>query len=354
MKLTLEKITDEMRKAYFEQAGSEPVLYSDTDNRIKAAATELYSAYSYAEYIFKQAFVQTATGKYLDYHAELRGLERKKAAFAAGRLTFSIAEPLMKEVLIPKGTICSVSGRPFIQFETTENAVIPAGSLSAELSAKALESGERYNALANEINVIVNPPGYVTAVVNQAAFTGGKNNETDESLRQRIIEIYKYESNALNEAAVKNMVLSCIDVYDAYISADDKTLYAVLRTSGGYVKKETENEINDKLSFVRLLGFETEVKPALAKEFSAFVDVKAYSGADFDEIKGLVTEKIKDFCGSEKIGKELRSYDIARALADIDYIEDVNILLSPSVQGTAVCSNAEYLKLEELQVTVHE
>lgn len=354
MKLTLNKITDEMRKAFFKEAGREAPLCSDTDNRIKAAATELFSAYSYAEYIFKQAFPQTAAGKYLDYHAEIRGLNRKKAAAASGVLTFFIAEPLQEPAAVPKGTICSVSDKPFIQFETTEAAVIPAGELSVSVPAAALESGERYNAAANEINVIVNPPKYIHSVMNEAEFIGGIDDETDESLRQRLLEVYKYESNALNEASVKNIVLSCFDVFDAYISAAAKGFYIVVKTSSGDVKEETAEEINQKLSFVKLLDFDIKITPAQAKDFDVLVDIKAYSGADFDEIKASAEKRIKDFCGKEKIGKEVRSYDIAMALADFEAIEDVNILLPGSVQGSAVCSNKEYLKLKELQVTVHE
>lgn len=355
MKLTLDSIKNKMRTAYFNETGSEPVRYSDTDNRLSAAATELFSVYSYADYIFKQAFVQTATGKYLDYHAELRGIRRKKAGKAQGTLNFYLAEPLEEDAVIPAGTICSPAGRPFIQFETIENAVIPAGEGSVLVKAQAVDTGERFNALQDEVNVIVNPPKYISGVTNDDAFEGGADDETDECLRERLLDIYKYESNALNESSVRAIAISCEEVRDAYITVDGADLYLTLKMrSGDYVDAATQAEIAQRFSFIKLLGFELHTEPAGKKLISADVDIKAYSGADFNEIKQLAEDKIRDFCGAEKIGAPIRVYDIARALADLPYTYDVNISLSPSAAGTAVCSTREYLKLGELKVNVHE
>lgn len=355
MKLTLDSIKNKMRTAYFNEAGREPERYSDTDNRLSAAATELFSVYSYADYIFRQAFVQTASGKYLDYHAELRGLSRKKAGKAQGTLDFYLAEPLEEDAVIPKGTVCSVGGKPFIQFETIEDAVIPAGDGSVVVNAQAVDTGERFNALQDEVNVIVNPPKYIYGVTNDDAFIGGADDETDEGLRERLLNIYKYESNALNESSIRAIALSCEEVRDAYIKADGSDFYLTLKMRlGNYIDADTQAEIEKKFSFLKLLGLILHTEPAEEKTISADVDIKAYSGADFDEIKQLAQSKIKDFCGAEKIGAPIRSYDIARALADLPYTYDVNITLSPSAAGTAVCSTREYLKLGELRVNVHE
>lgn len=354
MKLTLDKITNEMRTAYFDETGQNSVPFSDTDSRLKVAAAELFSAYSYAEYIFRQAFVQTASGKYLDCHAQLRGIERKKAERAKGRLRFYVMEPLEADAVIPSGTVCAPSDKPFIQFETTENATICAGTLYCTAEACAVDNGEKYNVSAEEINVIVNPPKYISRVVNDSAFNGGADDETDESLRERLLDIYKYESNALNASSVRCILLSCNNVRDASVVVQESGVRIILKLSSADALDSAKKEIEEKLGFLKLLGFELYIETAAEKAYGADVDVKAYSGADFGEIRQLVESKIRDFCGMEKIGSTVRAYDIARFLADMDSVYDINIALSPSVSGCVPCGAGEYLKLRELRVNIHE
>lgn len=354
LNLTLDEITNKMRKAYFDETKKDTVPYSDTDNRIKAVATELFSVYSYADYIFRQAFPQTATGIYLDYHAELRGIVREKATRANGILTFFTEEPAEVEAVIPKGTVCSAADMPFIQFETVQDAVIAVGETSADVKAMAIETGARYNALPNKIDTIVNPPKYISGVMNHSEFKGGTDDETDESLRSRLLEIYKWENNGLNEASVKKMIISCDDVLDAHISFMSNVFRIVLKTASGEIKESTKNEIRERLSFSKLFNFRVDFILAKAKNYTVEVNIKVYSGVDFDEITQLAESRINDFCGAEKIGRAIRSYDLARTLSDLPYTEDINISLIPSAGDTVACGADEYLKLYGLQVNVYE
>lgn len=355
MKTTVEKILNNMKKAYFDETGKEIAMFSDTDNRLKAAAAELYAVYTYADYIFKQAFVQTAAGKYLDYHAELRGLERKKASKAEGSLSFALNEPVENDVIIPKGTVCSVSERPFIQFITEEAAVIKAGELSAQASAAALSSGCRFNAAANEITNIVNPPKFVSSVTNISPFTGGTDDESDEGLRERLLNVYKYESNALNEASVKNIVIGCDGVMDAYIFKYGSYIEVCMKTPKNNIAYEMDilKAVSGKLTFFELLGIDCIYSSAIEKKFNVSVDIKAYSGADFDKVRKAVEDCVTDYCKKEKIGAEISEADIAMAAAGIDFTDEVNVFLTPSVSGSVSCGTKEFLKLADLQVTVH-
>lgn len=354
LSLTLNEITNKMRKAYFDETKKDTVPYSDTDNRIKAVATELFSVYSYADYIFRQAFPQTATGIYLDYHAELRGIGRKKATQASGILTFFTDLPAEVDAVIPKGTVCSAADMPFIQFETQEEAVVSAGETSVDVKATAIETGERFNVLPNQIDTIVNPPEYISGVENHSEFKGGTDDETDESLRSRVLEIYKWENNALNEASVKKMIIGCDDVLDAHISFMSNTISIVLKTASGGIKQNTKEQILERISFSKLFNCRTDFISAKAKNYTAEVNIKAYSGADFDEIRQSAESRINNFCGAGKIGRAVRSYDLAKTLADLPYTEDINISLIPSAGDTVDCGTNEYLRLYGLQVNVYE
>lgn len=252
------------------------------------------------------------------------------------------------------GAWSEAMGSKDIQFETVEDAVIAVGETSVDVTARAIETGRRFNVLPDKVDTIVNPPKYISGVVNNTAFAGGTDDETDESLRDRVLEIYKWENNALNEAAVKKMVLSCDDVLDANIVFVNKYLRIIVKTPFGTVNSSMRKRILDKLSFINMFNLNTVFTAAKAKTFSVKADIKAYSGADFDEIKRAAQKKISDFCVSGKIGRELRSYDIAMALSDLPFVQDINITLTPSSGGNVSCGSSSYLELDELQVNVYD
>ncbi|UKI22187.1 MAG: baseplate J/gp47 family protein [Anaerotruncus sp.] len=72
--------------------------------KFKAVASEIYAAAANADFVLKQAFCKkTALGKYLDMHAEMRGIKREKTGRkAAGIITFSVPADLNREVEIPE------------------------------------------------------------------------------------------------------------------------------------------------------------------------------------------------------------------------------------------------------------
>ena len=177
-----------METQFYNECGEYVKDYPEVELRFKAVASEIYAAHTAADFALKQAFVQTATGEYLDKHAEMRGITRKGASRATGYLSFFVTQEYEENVDIPEGTICSVKDNPLIQFATNYRAFILPGDTGVTIEASALNEGEEYNVPADSITVMVNPPEYIYSVTNQRAFTGGSDPESDESLRQRIID----------------------------------------------------------------------------------------------------------------------------------------------------------------------
>jgi len=353
--ITYNEILDEMKTAFFNESGKNVNNLSDLEMRFKAVASEIYSVAAYGDYIFRQGFPQTASGEYLDRHAALRGIKRKNAAAAAGTLTFSLENAAEKDISIPKGTVCSVKDRPYIQFATVSEAVIKAGELQATADAQALASGEAYNAGAGEITVMVNPPEYVAQVRNNIAFTGGNDAESDESLRERIISSYSTKYSAIGMSSVRNEILSLDGVSDACVSpGENGTVNVCLKTKSGTITDGDKEEIKNILGLAVLCGLEINCFAADAKTFSVAAEVKMLSGYDAAAIKKETEERIKEFCSGEKIGVDFSESAIASAAygtAGLDYIE---IFASPARSGSVCCKTNEYLKLSAVTVNVHE
>ena len=94
MKSTYNEILQNMKTAYNKELGREIAENSIDEKKLEAIASELYGLSCYGDFILKQAFVQTATGGYLDRHGALRDCKRKLGTKAKGTLTFGINEAI--------------------------------------------------------------------------------------------------------------------------------------------------------------------------------------------------------------------------------------------------------------------
>ena len=120
MKSTYNEILQNMKAAYNKEIGREIAENSIDEKKLEAIASELYGLSCYGDFILKQAFVQTATGGYLDRHGALRDCKRKLGTKAKGTLTFGINEAIASDIVIEKGTVCSKPNYPLIQYSTDD------------------------------------------------------------------------------------------------------------------------------------------------------------------------------------------------------------------------------------------
>lgn len=128
-----------------------------------------------------------AEGVWLDYHAHDIGIERRPANKAYGDLTVK-GKPGR---LIPKGFIFSVpsiDGAAAIDFETCDEAIIPeSGELTIPI--QALLGGRVGNVPNDTVTIMRSPISGIISITNKNAITGGAEQESDASLRQRIDDI---------------------------------------------------------------------------------------------------------------------------------------------------------------------
>lgn len=154
----------------------------------------------------RQAFPQTAVGDHLDRHARLRGLERKDAVAAQGVVRFIAGETAVSDRAIPAGTVCMTAGS--IRFETTQEGILAAGSLSVEVPVRALVPGAAGNVAAETIVSMAVAPVGISACVNPESCVGGVDREGDERLRERVLDTFKRLPNGANAAFYEQGALS--------------------------------------------------------------------------------------------------------------------------------------------------
>lgn len=128
-----------------------------------------------------------AYGSWLDYHAEGVGLKRKKknSAFAVVRVSGILGTE------IPEGFRFAVptdGSAPSVEFATIEGGCIDSSGY-IDVKVIAVEPGISGNVGAGTITVMSEPITGVVSVVNLEMATGGTEEESDESLRERIAEV---------------------------------------------------------------------------------------------------------------------------------------------------------------------
>lgn len=136
-------------------------------------------------------FPETSYGDFLDGHAKSRTIVRLPATYATGEVTIT-GEP---ESVIPAGSLFStaaVNDEPSVDYETLEAVTIPESG-SAKAAVLCTQAGTIGNTIAGTVVLVSSKLTGVNAVINEAAITGGTEEESDEALSERVLE---YDRNA--------------------------------------------------------------------------------------------------------------------------------------------------------------
>lgn len=191
-------VTEEQQKIEFQHAADESGLVIANPSKYSAFWVFTTSAAIrpvqwlmrfLAEHVMPNCYVKTAAGIYLDLLAWGYGLSRKEAVRARGRITFT-ASAVQNSVTVPAGTAvrtAPVNGKIY-RLLTEADAVIPAGSESAQIPAAAEEPGADYNLGAGYYCYLDSDVPGISSVVNEPGYLdqNGTDPEPDSELRLRI------------------------------------------------------------------------------------------------------------------------------------------------------------------------
>lgn len=135
----------------------------------------------------KIMFPEWSYGEYLDLHAKRVCLTRRAAGYAYAKLDVEG----IPGTIIPVGfafAVPSVNSQPAIEFQTEEEVEI-GESGKVTVGALAVLPGTSGNVPADSIVLMVTPMRGITAISNPEKASGGTAEESDDSLRARIMEI---------------------------------------------------------------------------------------------------------------------------------------------------------------------
>ncbi|MBQ7255246.1 MAG: baseplate J/gp47 family protein [Oscillospiraceae bacterium] len=324
------EIYEDLMATFSARSGFSMADSSDLAVRFYAAAAEIETLYTYSEWALAQSFPQTATGQYLDLHAELRGLKRKSAGKATGSIRFSLPDAREQAIAVPAGTVCITPG--LVRFVTVSEAVIPAGSLFCDAPAAAEEAGEGGNVASGTITEMLLPPIGVSACVNPLPFTGGCAEESDESLRKRVLESFVRLPNGANAAFYEAFARAFAGVTGVQVLPRARgigTVDVVVACAKDAEQETLLAQIAQRLSEVREIAVDVRVLPAAERPMDLSVTIWQEDGASAAEAVAAVETALAACFTGERLGKPVYLAELGRRIYETGLVKNYCIT-SPS------------------------
>ncbi len=189
--LTLEDVQTQMlntfQETYKNITGKSIVLARADPYRllILASAQIIYQGLQQCDKAGKMNLLKYSYGDYLKNLAAFKGVAALDPQKATVKTLWRLAEARESATAIPQGSRITASYD--VYFETTEYHEIPAGETEIEITMTCTEAGEKGNGfMPNELTVLVDPVAFIASVTNTDTSSGGTDEESDQSLAERV------------------------------------------------------------------------------------------------------------------------------------------------------------------------
>ena len=339
MEKTIDAIYGEMLAAFGEVSGYIPNASCDLAARLYAAAAQIQGLYWQAQWLLDQSFPQTATGVYLERHAQLRGLSRSVATCATGKLRFGLSAAIGSNLTVKSGTVCMTATG--VRFATTDDAVLRAGQMYIDVPAVALEPGQAGNVAANTITIMAAMPVGIKACTNPTAFSGGDDAEGDEGLRQRLLDSYRRLPNGANAAYYEQTALSRTGVAAAVAVGRPRGVGSVdlyIATDAGLPDQVLLAEVDEYLQEKREISVDLRVLAPSLHKINISAAIQPAAGFTFDEARADVDAALRRVFTGAMLGKGVTLAFLGNLLYELESVQnyaftspDADLAASPTI-----------------------
>lgn len=324
MAYSYHEILTRMENTYYQLTGQEASECSDTGIRLKLLAGEIYSMGTYANWLKKQMFFTTASGEQLDYHAAQRGLTRKRGEKARGIVVFRTNVAMEYDLVIPEGTICSTADGA-LNYATEEDVTIQSGNDYTYVPVSAVNTGTAYNVSSRTVNTLVTYFSVGITIENSSRFFGGTDDESDEELRQRIADAYRFIANGANEKYYQTVAESVTDVYSAYVYAgtpSTRTINVIIGGKGSACSAATVSRVSQALEEKKCAGVEINVTAATLVGYPVSVQIAVKDGYQPGTVKANVSQAIAEYFHTMRVHQDVLVAEIGRAILNVDGVKN--------------------------------
>lgn len=323
----MEELYQELLSDFEERIGRDVSDSCDLAVRLHAVAAQVQALYAQTEWVERQCFPQTATGEYLDYHAQMRALERGAAVKAKGAVRFFVRAAAEEELTVPEGTVCiSTLG---VHFETTQAATLAVGETFVDVPARAVEAGATGNAGANTILSMSVPPAGIVRCTNPEAFAGGEDAETDESLRARILDSYQRLPNGANAAFYESQALLYPGVAAAKAVGRARgigTVDVYVAATAGVPDAALIDAIQRDLESKREIAVDVQVKAPQTQTVDVSLALATTRDAAYETVKVETERAVRAYFTGARLSKGALLSELYALLHEVEGLANYRVL----------------------------
>lgn len=174
---TLSELIDRVKADAESRCGKQTLRWSVLGVLVRVIAGVAHGLYGFIAFVLRQIFSSTAEGEYLERRASEYGITRRPAAAAVGTVTFT------GEGSVPAQTrLQNQAGTVYVTTEASAESTAPITAEQAGAAGNAEEGMEL---------TLVSPVEGVQSTAIAGELSGGADPESDESLRERLLERQK-------------------------------------------------------------------------------------------------------------------------------------------------------------------
>lgn len=252
------------------ESGVDEPLYPGDERRIfgEALVAIIVAVYNAVNDAARQKMLRYARGAVLDALGERVDVVRIPPTEATTTLRFSLNSTVNENVIIPEGTRATSDSSRY--FATTAATVILAGETSADVPAASVGGGRDFNGIpVGAINTIVDPIVYVDNVANLTETADGDDEESDDSLRERIRIAPSRLSTAGPVNAYKYWAMTAdSSISDVCVKSEQETLTRMLTVHDDRIFKGGEHLLPETLIVYKADGQPAEI----SKDYDAIFE----------------------------------------------------------------------------------
>lgn len=327
---SIDDIYRDMRDEYVLKTGLAVSEGGDMAVRLYTLASQLFTLEVQLDWLKRQSFPQSASGELLDYHAQLRGISRLDGVCARGTIRFAVAQTRNQPVTIPEGTVCISAGGT--EFLTEHSAVIAAGALFCETTARARNAGSSGNVPSGSVTYMAQAPAGVSECSNPVPFTGGDEAESDDKLRKRVVDSYKRLPNGTNAAFYENQVMETPGVGAVSVIPRARgrgTVDIYVSSETGLPSPGLLADIEDKLQLVREICVDLSVKAPDPVSVGINLKVQPETGYTFSAAKNDVKNAVESQFDGRLLGKSVLTAFLSSIVYPLPSVKNF-VILSPA------------------------
>lgn len=294
--------------------------------------------------VVKLIFPETSYGSFVDGHAKCKGLTRRAAKPATGYISIQ-GDP---KTVIPAGSLFStaaVNNVPSVDYKTLESVTISeTGWVDAYV--ECTQAGIVGNTKERTIVLVSSRLTGVKSVDNDEPVTGGTEEESDESLIERIVEFNKSqgESYVGSVADYKRWATSVEGVGSAtVIPAEDTsgTVTIIITDQNGapatdqlcnavYNKIMKPDNPNERLAPINA---NLVVMPPYTMRISIKATIELDEGVTLDAVKTAYATQLALYLPEATDDGEVKYSRVAAILSAVEGVNDFSGLQIASIQG---------------------